>query len=55
MTSLVVNMTEEAEKMVVVGEGNPIDGVHETNEADDAMNAQVIVLFHISPLEYIWK
>ena len=31
-------MTEEAEKMVVVGEGNPIDSVHETNEADGAMN-----------------
>ena len=48
-----VNMTEEAEKMVVVGNGNPIDRVHETNEADGAMNVQVIVLFHNFPFEYI--
>ena len=48
-----MNMTEEAEKMVVVGEGNPIDGVHETNEADGAMNVQVIALFHNFPVEYI--
>ena len=44
-----MNMAEEAEKMVVVAEGSPIDGVHETNKADDAINVQVIayfILFH---------